>query len=361
MATTLPKLRGSGSASSTQSRLLTLFLGLAIACSAHTIPPQSRPIEGVSLPGDSTSPSSTWCVAEPLRSTEAKHGVVGPLADLNTQFLQAHARARAQQCADLEANRLVLRYSFGLFEARFRGQEVTRMYILPREYHPVKDVSHAVYLSALLFAQPPGVERDRHVVQALSALNSALAELRNPTSPTATLLPLSFHEREVRLLQRTLDAVASFSVAGLGSDGQRAYFESVRGDLKDNLRDIATASLQGLHGAVESTRTKVAKVDPKAWDSALVVVGVMHQARAREIGIQYFERLLDEHVGEGARNERRLVVAEHMTVPSEQLGLLSAHLVDEGGAAAVFADPLRLQWDALGDVDPATLDTLFHQ
>jgi hypothetical protein len=50
-----------------------------------------------------------------------------------------------------------------------------------------------------------------------------------------------------------------------------------------------------------------------------------------------------------------------MTSPSDQLGLLSAHLVDERGAAVIFADPLRLQWDALGDVDPATLDMLLHQ
>jgi hypothetical protein len=340
--------------------MLPLLFSLAIACGAHIMPAQSRSIEGKSA-GDATSQSSTWCVAEPLRSTEVQQGVVGPLADLNHQFLQAHARARAHQCTDLEANRLVLRYAFGLFEARFRGVEVTHQYILPKAYHPVKDVSHAVFLAALLFAEPPGVERDRHVVQALSALNSALGELRDRTSPTANLLPQGFHERELSLLQRTLDVVTKFSVASLGHDGQRAYFDSVRGDLKANLRDIAIASLRELHSAVESTRTKVAELDPKAWDTALVVVGVMHQARAREIGIQYFERLLDERAGEGARNERRLVVAEHMTAPSEQLGLLSAHLVDEGGAAAIFADPLRLQWDALGDVDVATLDSLFQR
>ncbi len=360
MPTTRQNRRRGGFAPRPDSGVVALFFGLAIACGAHSNPSQNRPTGGVSS-GEATSPSSTWCAAEPLRSAEAAHGVVGPLAALNTQFLQAHARARARQCADLEANRLVLRYSFGLFEARFRGHELTHSDILPAEYHPIKDVSHAVYLSALLFSEPPGAERDRDVVQAISTLQSALNQVRDPTSRTATLLPPRFHDRELRLLERSLSAVESFSVGRLELSGQKAYFESVRGDLKDNLRDIAIASLQRLHGAVELTRAKVAELDPTAWDSALVVVGVMHQARAREIGIQYFERLLDEHVGEGARNERRLVVAEHMTASSDQLGLLSAHLVDEGGAAAVFGDPLRLQWDALGDVDPATLDELFHR
>ncbi len=360
MAMTLPKLSLGIFAVRLRIHSVVLLPGLALACGAHTIPARSHPGEGASSPVDSEA-SSQWCVAVPLRATEAEHGVVGPLADLNGQFLQAHARARAEQCADLEANRVVLRYSFGLLEARFRGQEVTRTFILPKEYHPVKDVSHSVYLSALLFAEPPGIERNGHVAQALSALDSALAELRDPSSPTAALLPQRFHERELRLLQRTLAAVKSFSVANLEPDAQKAYFESVRGDLEDNLHDIATASLQALHNAVESTRMKVTKLDPEAWNSVLVVVGVMHQARAREIGIQYFERLLGERMGEGARNERRLIVAEHITVPAEQLGLLSAHLVDEKGATAVFTDPLRLQWDALGDVNPATLEALFQR
>jgi hypothetical protein len=357
----LPKLVRSAFLVHLKASAPSLFLALAVACGAHTATTPGPATEAPSLPTKPPSPSSSWCVAEPLRSPESQHGVAGPLAEVNIQFLQAHARARASQCTELETNRLVLRYSFGLFEARFRGRELTSTYILPDEYHPVKDVSHAVYLAALLFAEPSGVERDRHVVQTLSALRSAFAEIQDPSSPTAKLLPPRFRERESRLLQRTLAALESFSAARLGPDGQKAYFEAVRLDLKDNLRDIAVASLRKLHDAVESTRMQMLELDPRAWNSALVVVGVMHQARAREIGIQYFERLLGEHAGEGARNEQRLVVAEHMTAPSDQLGLLSAHLVDEEGAAVVFGDPLRLQWDALGDVDPATLDTVFQR
>jgi hypothetical protein len=362
MATALPRWLGRSSGFILNRGFLPLLLNFALACSAHTNASDGRAAEGASsAPGASNSPSSTWCVAEPLRPPEAERGVVGPLASLNAQFLQAHARARALQCEELESNGLVLRYSFGVLEAYLAGKEITHTYVLPKEYHPVKDVSHAVYLSALLFAEPPGAERNRHIVQALAALDAALADLLEPTSATATLLPVTLHERESRLLQRTRDAVASFSAGRLGPDSETAYFESVRDDLKANLRDMAIASLRELHAAVVLTQAKVAKEDPKAWDSALVVIGVMHQARAREIGIQYFERLLGEHAGEGARNERRMVVAEHMTAPSDQLGLLSAHLVDERGATMIFADPLRLQWDALGDVDPAALDMLFHQ
>ncbi len=341
-----------------ESRSLALLLGAVMACSAHTRPDEAAPSGVLAPPEKSSAP---WCAADVHGTDESAHGVAGPFADLNRQFLEANARARAQQCADLEANRLVLRYSFGLLEVHFRGRELTRLYVIPKEYHPVKDVSHAVYLTALLFAEPEGVERNRHNERTLYALDSALTQLRDPTSATAILLPERFHEREVRLLQRSREAVASFSDGGLRPDQKSAYFESVRADLKDNLRDIGIATLEGLHAAVVSARADVAKMDPKAWDSALVIVGVVHQARAREIGIQYFERLLNESVGEGARNERRLVVAEQMSAPADEFGLLAAHLVDQRGASAIFGDPLRLQWDVLGDVDTATLDALFHR
>jgi hypothetical protein len=83
----------------------------------------------------------------------------------------------------------------------------------------------------------------------------------------------------------------------------------------------------------------------------------VHQARAREIGIRYFERLLAEPVGEGARNERRLVVAEGMIRGPEQYGLLATHLVDQAGASAIFNDALRLQSDVTAD-DGGVLDSL---
>ena len=334
---------------------LRLLLVLSLACNAHSTPLPSAPTEVV--PTARPSKPNAWCLADVHGTAEAEFGVKGPLSDLNTEFLEAHARARATQCAELESKRLVLRYAFGLFEARYMGKEVLRTFVVPKAYHPVKDISHAVFLAALLFSEQPGVVRDEHVGRTLEALSAALSQLEDSSSPTVALLPASLQDRERRLLERTRQAVSSFSKDGLGPDARRSYFESVRGDLADNLRDIAGESLKALHAAVETTRRMVASAYPVAWDSVIVVVGVVHQARAREIGIQYFERLLREPVGEGARNERRLVVAEQVFQGPEQYGLLATHLVDQAGGVTVFGDPLRMQWDVLGD-DGAVLDAL---
>lgn len=332
-----------------------LLLLLGLACGAHTRPaPSATADPGATL---ATPTDSSWCVADVHGTAEAEFGVKGPLSELNTEFLEAHARARCQQCADLEKHRLVLRYSFGLFEARYLGKDILRTFVVPKAYHPVKDVSHGVFLAALLFAESPGAQRDRHVARTLETIEAILAQLGTASSPTETLLPQQLRERERRLLERTRSAVVRFSTGELGPDAQKAYFESVRGDLTDNLHDIAAETQKALHAAVESTRLAVSKINPKAWDSVVVVVAVAHQARAREIGIQYFERMLSEPVGEGARNERRMVVAEQLFQAAQQYGLLATHLVDQAGGATVFGDPLRMQWDVLGD-ERTTLDTL---
>ncbi len=109
---------------------------------------------------------------------------------------------------------------------------------------------------------------------------------------------------------------------------------------------VSAALLRNLDREVKAIR---ARVDDAVWSSALVLVAAVHQARAREVGAQYFERLLGEPVGEGARNERRLIVSENLFTSADQYGLLATHVVDEAVAAAVFDDRLRLQRDALGD------------
>jgi hypothetical protein len=289
-------------------------------------------------------------------SREGEHGVTGALVALNQAFLSAHAGARQAACAELESERLVIRYAFGKLEARYEGRDLLGgpVDILPPEYHPIKDVSHAVILAALLFRDESSTkfERARAV---LNALNSASAELDDSTSATTRLIPTAQLPRQKRLLRSTRDALLAFSQGHLDAAGQRKFFASVRPDLDENIRAVSGAFLRELHHRVQDIRHQVD--DARAWESVLVVVGTSHQARAREIGVQYFERLLAEPVGEGARSERRMIISESIGKASEQYGLLATHLVDQESAALVFEDPLRLQWDVLAD-DGGALDEL---
>ncbi|HYV45020.1 MAG TPA: hypothetical protein VFA20_09170 [Myxococcaceae bacterium] len=290
------------------------------------------------------------CAARMSPTSEGEHGVTGALAQLDAQLRAAHQAARVEACGRLGEERLVIRWAFGKLEARWRGQLLTPegLDVIPASYHPLKDVAHAVLLASLLFEAPPGPARDQKVAAAIAAIDAVLAEV-DGAGPASRLIPPEQIPRQGRMLELTRAALVKLAAGGLPEAERRQYFAAVRPDVVENLRVVAEELLRNLDREVKEIRRKAEAQDPRAWDSVLVLAASVHQARARELGVQYFERLLAEPVGEGARNERRLVVSEGVFAEADQYGLLALHLVDQAASADVFGDPLRLQWDALGD------------
>lgn len=252
-----------------------------------------------------------------------------------------------------------MRYSFGMLEARYKGRPLQErpIDVIPAQYHPLKDVSHAVFSVALLLREAPGDERTAHARDVLGATEAVLAELGDSKSAATRLIAPEHRDRQIRILRETTSALSDFIDGRLDEPGQRHYFEAVQPDLLENIRVVSAALIRGLHEHVQELRAMVEKQDPSAWDSLIVVVAVVHQARAREIAVRYFERLLGETSGEGASREQRLVIAEERFSGPDQYGLLAAHLVDQTGGADVFGDALRLQRDVLAD-DGGVLDSL---
>src|SRR4029078_8567834 len=96
-------------------RLVPLF-ALLSACAQTAQGPQ-RPV----VP-KGEAPAEELCLAGAHDSREADHGVSRAVSVLNGRFLEAHARARKKSCQQLESQRLVIRYSSGVLEARYRGR-----------------------------------------------------------------------------------------------------------------------------------------------------------------------------------------------------------------------------------------------
>lgn len=333
--------------------LLFVFLASSLVACAHAgpkTPPAAAPAP--------TSADTTFCLADE-HSTLEKNAAADPLLALDTQFLKAHTRARAGECRRLEAERLVMRFSFGRLDARWKGKALLGgpFDVLPPEYHAVKDISHGVFLAGLLF-EDRSADRIAHAKAALETYEAVSAQLRDGSSASVKRIPPALLPAQQRIVDETRRAVAAFAEGKLDAAAQQAYFEKLRPDILANLRAISGALVRGLDAAVKRARAEVEAVDKTAWDQLVVIVTVSHQARAREIGVQYFERLLKEPAGEGAKNERRLVVSEGLWKPSQQYGLFVAHVVDQVGSNQVFGDPLRLQWDVLAD-DGGALDAIF--
>ena len=312
---------------------------------------------GSKAPASASSATATataeaeWCAAGKRTSQEGKHGVSGAIAELNARFLETYTVARAGACSQLESRGLVIRYAFNTIEARHDGKPLLngKVNLTPKEYHPVKDISHAVVLAALLFDEPAGAGRDGRVQQARLALDGVAKELADPGSVPRKLIPPALLPGATLIVEQTRAALTAFAAGALDPAARKAYFTRVRPALEANLRGVSAAVVRQLHETVKQIRTEASAIDPKAWDSVLVVIGVMHQARAREIGIQYFQRLLAEPPTEGAIGERRLVISEGITKASEQYGVLGAHVADQAVARLVFDNPVRLQWDVLAD------------
>jgi hypothetical protein len=316
-------------------------------------------VESKAPPATSSAKADTaFCLADD-HSTLEKGATPDALLALDNQFLGAHARARAEECRRLESERLVMRFSFGRLEARFKGAPLLGgpVDVLPAEYHAIKDVSHAVFLAGLIF-EDHSTEARARALRAAKAVSAALDQLADPTNASAKRIPPALLPQQQRILGETKSALTAFADGKLDANAQQAFFAKVRPDVLANLRAVSGALVRGLDAAVKRVRAEVAAKDPKAWDDLVVVVTVSHQARAREIGVQYFERLLKEPQSEGARGERRLVVSEGLGKPAQQYGLVSAHIVDQVGSEQVFADPFRIQSDVLAD-DGGALEAIF--
>jgi hypothetical protein len=244
----------------------------------------------------------------------------------------------------------MIRYASGALEARWKGVELGRRADLytPR-LHAIKAVSHAAFLAALLFGEPAGPDRESHLQDALRDLSALRTDLADPeTAAAKTFLP-DERSDQIAILTLTSKALESFRQGQLDETGRLDYFASIRRPLNENLRRGSVAVLTAVHEAVSAYKKEVDAKDPTAWASLVVLASVSHQGRARDIVVQYFERLLGETVSEGASRENRLVILEGQAKPAAQRGVLAGHDVDRQFAEAIFGDPGRLQWDVMGD------------
>jgi hypothetical protein len=162
---------------------------------------------------------------------------------------------------------------------------------------------------------------------------------------------------EIAILTLTSKALEGFRNGQLDQNGRRDYFVSIRRPLTENLRRACVAVLTTVHEAVSAYKNEVDAKESTAWASLVVLASVCHQGRARDIVVQYFERLLGETVSEGASLENRLVILEGQFKPAAQRAGLAGHDVDRQFAEVIFGDPGRLQWDVMGD-SGGVLDSL---
>ena len=101
------------------------------------------------------------------------------------------------------------------------------------------------------------------------------------------------------------------------------------------------------------------RLSPTAFKNLHVVIGSSHQARYREISVQYFDKILSEHSDGSALTENKLVFAESVFTEAGCLSMLARHLIDQEIGLEFFGDRYRMQRDLLSDAAAKYLQLIF--
>ncbi len=277
---------------------------------------------------------------------EAKDGArVNPaLDDVNDHFHAAYDDARAHAERD-EPVLIVLADELIVF----RGRARTDVTFTPPVFHLLKSVAHApVGIFAVLHPRPTSAiddvvrERLLSVRRGLLASSDSIAQADVEPDASATLS---------KIIAASLEMVGRVLERGhCDSNELRVFARGVGPDLLRITEDATRVQLSALDAHVASQVTRMTEHERRTFQ---VVVTGDHQARARSLGMQYFERLLGERPG----LEHRVTYGEGITDAAEAAKLVGTRRLDRAIAASFFADPKRLQRDVLGDAVEKLLRT----
>lgn len=214
-----------------------------------------------------------------------------------------------------------------------------------------KSAAHmAVALFALTSAEAEPARRRAGVARLSDHITAALETQPFPDSG-------ALHREIITLLEHCLGfaRAASFGWAGDApplSQALQAQFASEAGPRILRITELATREqVAGLHAAAEAA---LQCLTPGEEAQLQVVVVGDHQARVRNLGMQYFTRRLHEQPGA----DTRVTYGENIVDEDEAISLVATRRLDRRIARAFFGDENRLQRDVLGDAAQRCLDQM---
>lgn len=227
--------------------------------------------------------------------------------------------------------------------------------IIPPAYHQLKAIDHLVLgIFVLVSPWPEGKITDSALTKIKiheTLCSKIMAELKTYPFPDSTL------KRQEKIL--------SLSGAYLRSLLKRKTYRRVeRNDfaksskqyLLDNTDEAARLEITNLHAQVRQWLTQL---DTNTYNRLYVVIGSSHQARYRELTVQYFDKILSEKSDGSALSENRLVFAESVFNEAGCLSMLARHIIDQEIGLEFFGDRYRMQRDLLSDAATKYLQLIF--
>ena len=274
------------------------------------------------------------------------HPEEGPLAALNCDFHHRYEERITQTIAKFGAvsGRPVILSLSGQLILKRNGETET-VDVNPSSFDQIKALSHAAFAVTLALAQVSpgalGTELAAKLREHQTHLEAALVDLPQLGLPPEAEAPCR------ALVIQTRDFINDVLLNGSWTQPALAAYHAQVMPLFEQTIDVTTAIELKLLDTVVSRWLATMTDDERTRLG--VVVATVHQARAQNRILQYFERKLGRATGVGAQRENGLVCLEGQFDEASAMALLARHYVDREAAQMLFADSSRLQRDLLAD------------
>ena len=285
-------------------------------------------------------------VAAREMAAEGQPAAIAQLNGFNGAMLKAYGDGRGQLAAARRP--VILLAGDDAILITDAGREARRY--TPQIYHTLKSGSHVVL--GLTGVMAPALE-------GLAGASDWRDGLRKIDAEIAALLPhsgdLGLSAAQAARQQEMMARVRAYIAAELPKAApDRAAFVDLMAAIKPfwlaDAADAARAQLVALHDIVDGWRTAM---DPADWARLHVVVPGAPAARAGNLQVQYFLRML----GEPAPGNR-VIYSENLFSEDRAMGVYAATLADRVLAGLVFGDAFRMDRDLLGFAAGSVLDDI---
>jgi len=275
-----------------------------------------------------------------VRRKPVDHGDIAQRAEVvNTTFHDAYDGARAEASRQIP---VLVVLGDDLILVRGGARSVTPC--IPTLFHWTKAVAHAPVTVVAAHHRNRSPSLDEAASTTLTSLRASLSRLSASLEGGEVA---ATHGAVVENLSRIVGAITAQVESILASkrfdpESIGSFAGAVGPWLLRSTQDATTLQLRALHEAIPPILGTLDERDRAAME---VVVAGAHQARARNLPMQYFQKLF----GEASGDERRVSYAENAQSVEDALAQVGTRRLDKEIARAFFRDERRLQRDILGD------------
>jgi hypothetical protein len=239
---------------------------------------------------------------------------------------------------------------------KYRGKrEAVR--IIPLAYHQLKAIDHlSLSIFTLVSPWPEGIITDSNLLKLKiqeTLCSNVLEELSTFSFSD------SIFKRQEKIILHSRNYLRMLLKEKIYRRQDRNLFaKNSKQYLLANTDEAARLEITNLHAQVSQW---LKPLSPTSRNHLYVVIGSSHQARYRELTVQYFDKILSEKSDGSAHSENRLVFAESVFNEAGCLSMLARHLIDQEIGLEFFDDRYRMQRDLLSDAASRYLKIIFPE